>query len=759
VSVVDYQPYHFSTVSISATTLFLSYSPMFLSNLLHRTPKTCWVPSGHSAEVMGKVLPAGMVYVGVGTSYGGMTAASGKGAEPALIDIALPVDDENPSQVFRWTPDVKGYFAVGARVKAHYLTWLAGGRQAHDVSTGCLMLFLFGLERRVLFDLKADPEVALELPAIYREVKRLYEQHASRHEVFAGYASEFMAYLRACMKPRPEEGLSVDPEAYHTSPTHPRVLPRELREALGWVAVNGDCVSAELAYAWLIQDPVFTHRSALTHCPQQHKRLFYQRYAEVFRDGLEPDGMYPKISVRYTPASPTFGAGFVAEQFLELPDLPARSEHVTELRAIADYCESRLASFARFAAANPDRPQSLETLCHLPVELWPPRWRRPFENLAEEAGKGRHLPVLTFDQLVTWLPKPLSGVPDIETYRAALQAWGLGIETGERDADAPGNKLVVYPMPLQSVGERPIRGEFELASIAYQLLLFVVKTDNAAPFNEYVAVRDKLELWVELTQSERVRLGAHLAWLVSNPKGMLEGALLPLQNLGTKPKARIVEFLLTVSEAMGVEGLTLARMLARANSKTPVNPTGARQRHHLEPVAVRSPGRKREAFSIPANPELTAAPEPAAPPPRPVIELDMSRIARLKEESAEVGAMLQSIFVETPEPVVVEPPAEPTPTPAAIPGEVLVAAGAAATSEAARVMGLDAKHSRLARQLCEKASWPREEALALCASLGLLLDGALERINEASYDTYDDPLVEEGGDVLEINSEISSEIA
>jgi hypothetical protein len=708
---------------------------------------------------MGKVLSAGMIYVGLGTAHGGMTAANGKGAEPALIDIALPVDDENPSEVFRWTPDVKGYFAVGARVKAHYLTWLAGGRQAPEVSTGCLMLFLFGLERRVLFDLNAYPEVALELPVIYREVKRLYEQHASRHEAFAGYASEFMAYLRACMKPRPEEGLNVDPEAYHTPVVQSRVLPRELREALGWVAVNGDCVSAELAYAWLIQDPAFTHRSALMHCPQQYKRLFYQRYAEVFRDGLEPDGMYPKISVRYTPASPTFGAGFVAEQFLELPDLPARSEHVAELRAIADYCESRLAGFARFAAANPDRPQSLETLCHLPVELWPPRWRRPFENLAEEAGKGRHLPVLTFDQLVTWLPKPLSGVPDIGTYRAALHAWGLGIETGERDADAPGNKLVVYPMPLQTAGERPIRGEFELASIAYRMLLFVVKTDNAAPFNEYVAVRDKLELWVELTQSERARLGAHIAWLLSNPKGMLEGALLPLQGLGTKPKARIVEFLLTVSEAMGVEGLTLARMLARANSKAPVTPTGARQRHHLEPVAVRSPGRKREAFSIPANPELAVVPEPLAPPPRPVIELDMSRIARLKEESAEVGAMLQSIFVETPESVIAEPPAAHTPTSVAASGDVPVTAAVTVITDASRIMGLDAKHSRLARQLCEKPSWPRDEALALCASLGLLLDGALERINEASYDTYDDPLVDDGGAVLEINSEISSEIA
>ena len=737
---------------------------MFLSNLLHRTPKTCWVPPGHSVEVMGKPLPGGMVYVGIGKSLGGMSAVVGKGPEPALIDISLPVDLDNPSPVFRWSPDIQGYFAVGTRVKAHYLQWLAGGRQDAEVSTGCLMLFLFGLERRVLHDAKSEPEVALELPAIARELKRLLDLHGPRHAIFASHANAFLELLRVRQHPRPEAGLDVDPETFHVpGAEEPRVLPKVLREALGWVAVNGEVVSPGLAYAWFMQDPVFTHRSAVKHCPQQHKRLFYQRYAELFRDGLEPEGVYPKIRVSYATASPTFGQGFQAEQLLELPDLPARAEHVSDVRAIAEYCESRLAGFARFAEANPDRPQSLETLCHLPPELWPPRWRRPFENLAEEAGKGRNLPCLTFSQLVSWLPKPSIGGPDVDLYRTALQGWGLGLETGDTDV-TDYSKVIVYPLPPTGTGGRVLKGEFELASIAYRLLLFVVKTDNAAPFNEYVAVKEKLSLWVELTEAERAKLGANLAWLLANPKGMLEGALIPLQGLGAKPKARIVEFLLNVSDAMGVEGLTLARMLARTNSKAPVTPASTRQRHHLEPVTVRTPGRKREAFAIPANPEPPVTPVAPEPPPRPVITLDMSRIAKLKEESAEVGAMLGAIFTETPE-------SAPTPlaavTSAVADSEAALAGKPSETAQTStptgggtiseRVMGLDAKHSQLARQLCEKPSWSREEALALCASLGLLLDGALERINEASFDAYDDPLVD-GDDVLEINSEIASEI-
>lgn len=729
----------------------------------HRTPKSSWIPPGQTVEVWGRVLPGGMLYVGPG-GPDGLARANGKGPEPALIDTVLPVDEDNPSPVFRWSPDVKGYFSVGARIKAHYLAWLEGGRQDPEVSTGSLMLFLFGLERRVLFDARSDVAVATELPAICRELQHLLTLHGEMHPVFAGYATELLEFLGAAQNPRPEDGLLVDVEAFHEAPRERRGLPRVIREALGWAAVNGDSVSPELAYAWFIQDPSFVHRSALLHCPQQHKRLFFQRYAEVFRDGLEPDGNYPKIAVTYTPASSTFGEkGFTGQQWLELPDLTARTEHVEELREIGDYCERNLAGFARYAAANPDRPQSLETLTHLPIVLWPPRWRRPFENLAEEAGKGRNLPTLTYGQLMSWLPRPSGTEPPEQVYRAALQCWGLGLETGEAPVSDT-STVVVYPLPLPGLGERPIKGEFELATIAYRLLLFVVKADNAAPHNEYVMVSGKLDLWAELTSMERAQLRGNLAWLMANPKNMLEGALVRLQGQDAKTKARIGEFLLSASEIIGIEGLTLARVLARSASKAPVAPASTRQRRHLEPVAVRNAARKRDAFAIPPSPEPPAKPV-EAPSARPVVELDMARVARLKEESAEVGAMLGAIFVEpvadasTPGPVLAPAPQTPIMATPPVDSATDVAQGGEQRVAPAvvPVMGLDAKHSRLARQLCERPSWPRADALALCASLGLLLDGAIERINEASYDTYDDPLVE-GEDVLEINSAVSTEI-
>ena len=59
----------------------------------------------------------------------------------------------------------------------------------------------------------------------------------------------------------------------------------------------------------------------------------------------------------------------------------------------------------------------------------------------------------------------------------------------------------------------------------------------------------------------------------------------------------------------------------------------------------------------------------------------------------------------------------------------------------------------MARQILAKASWTRAELLALASPLNLMLDGALERINDAAFDAHDIPFTE-GEDPVETNPEI-----
>jgi hypothetical protein len=63
---------------------------------------------------------------------------------------------------------------------------------------------------------------------------------------------------------------------------------------------------------------------------------------------------------------------------------------------------------------------------------------------------------------------------------------------------------------------------------------------------------------------------------------------------------------------------------------------------------------------------------------------------------------------------------------------------------------LDPAHVSFLRALSDKATWPRVELGRLAADNGLMLGGAIETLNEASFALCDQPLLEED-DPVDIN--------
>jgi hypothetical protein len=141
------------------------------------------------------------------------------------------------------------------------------------------------------------------------------------------------------------------------------------------------------------------------------------------------------------------------------------------------------------------------------------------------------------------------------------------------------------------------------------------------------------------------------------------------------------------------------------------------------------------------------APRKSATSPANALQLDPARIAALKMDTERVSALLAGIFKDD--------------EPAAVVPVQIVAQELdedAEPSGVAALLGLDESHAALARMLMSRPSWAREELLDVAADLDLMLDGALERINEASFDTHDAPFTE-GDDPVEVNSEILEKIA
>ena len=117
------------------------------------------------------------------------------------------------------------------------------------------------------------------------------------------------------------------------------------------------------------------------------------------------------------------------------------------------------------------------------------------------------------------------------------------------------------------------------------------------------------------------------------------------------------------------------------------------------------------------------------------LRLDAGKIARLKATSDEVTRKLAAIFVE--EAVATEAPLEAAP---------------ALDAGAANPLGLalDRAHGELLALIFTRAQWTRAEFEEVCADKGLMPDGAIERINEAAFDEFNQPLID-GEDPLEIS--------
>jgi hypothetical protein len=73
------------------------------------------------------------------------------------------------------------------------------------------------------------------------------------------------------------------------------------------------------------------------------------------------------------------------------------------------------------------------------------------------------------------------------------------------------------------------------------------------------------------------------------------------------------------------------------------------------------------------------------------------------------------------------------------------------------ILGLDDQHSTLARILIEKEQWSHSELENRVGYLNLMLDGALEQINDAAFDAYD-MYFTEGDDPIDVNPDIKEKI-
>ena len=669
-----------------------------------------WVPPGESIEVAGVNLPGGMFYVG-----GSLKALNG-GTEPSLISGQQIVAREGnycTSQMGYWP----SYAGASPQARRAYLNWLSDGRSNPDCDIGYVFLFFYGLERRVTVDSRSDPAARNDWPAIIVELRRLLAIYGEKSGSFNRYAGELLSWIELDGK---SSQLYKQPV-----PDFPRTyeLPPYLRLALGQAAVDRAPLPAHLALAWIRLSPECYLRTAATRCPNEFERLFTQRYHEALGPGLVLPKNRTKLKFVYQAASASLRAANITMAFGDVPDVTALTAPIRKLMEIASQCADELGSYSRLVGKDPGAAGALEGLLLLPVTLWPDTTQAKLRALTAQMREGRlSLPLKELLDVLGGANQVVNR-DRVRGLARALEGAEIGMEPNVLGgARAPGEQdaVVLFAQPLMDsdVGSR---AEYQTAALTLQLASAVAQADGVFHDREVAHLRAEIEGWAHLTLAERRRLHAHLQWLTTSPMNL---AVLKkkLEPLPTTAREMLAAFMAMLAQADGVVSPDEVKFLEKVYKALGVEPKRVFSDIHAAGsggASVSTVQAEKQGF-----------------------RLDAERIAALQEDTVRVSALLSKIFAEED---------DSTPAPAAPAPESEL------ENEANAPLGLDEDHSALLRLLLSRPEWTRAELEDAAADLDLMLDGAMEQVNEAAFEAFDEPLFE-GENPISVNTKLLEKI-
>jgi tellurite resistance protein len=665
-----------------------------------------WIPPGESIEVAGVNLPGGMLYVG-----GRLKALNGD-TDPCLIS-----GQYNVARLGNYRARQMGYWPSYAEASPEerraYLNWLSEGRSHPDCDIGYVFLFFYGLERRVIVDSRDDPAARNDWPTIVAELRRLLAIYGEKSGSFNRYAGGLLSWIELDGKSSQlyKQPVPDFPKTYD--------LPLYLRLALGQAAVDRAPLSSHLALAWLRLSPECHLRTAATRCPNEFQRLFAQRYHEVLGPGLMLPKNRTKLKFVYQAASSGLHGANVTMSFGDIPDVTALTAPIRKLMDIASRCTDELGSYSRLVGRDPGAAEVLEGLLLLPATLWPAATQAKLQALTAQMHEGRL--ALPLKELLAAL-----GGTDQAFNRdrarglaRALEGAEIGMEPhvlGGAKAPDEQDTIVLFAQPRMDsdVGSRT---EYQTAALTLQLASTVAQADGDFDDREIAHLRAKIEGWVHLTLAERRRLHAHLQWLTASPVN-LTALKKKLEPLPTAARETLAVFMATLTQADGFVSPDEVKWLEKVYKALSV-----------EPKRVFSDIYTASSDGTPVSPVQAGTQG---------FHLDAERIAALQKDTVRVSALLSKIFAEEADSL------HAPPAPASEPE---------LEDKANAPLSLDEDHSTLLRLLLSRPEWTRAELEDAAADLDLMLDGAMEQINEAAFEAFDEPLFE-GEDPISVNTKL-----
>jgi uncharacterized tellurite resistance protein B-like protein len=257
--------------------------------------------------------------------------------------------------------------------------------------------------------------------------------------------------------------------------------------------------------------------------------------------------------------------------------------------------------------------------------------------------------------------------------------------------------------------------EYQAAAISMGLAHTVAMADGEFSDDEEAFLKNRVETWPNLSVAHRKRLQAHLQLQKFQPAS-LASYKKRLEPLDAEARRTLAKFLAHLAQADGTVSTKEVKLLEKIYNTLGVDQQLVFTDLHRAPSAP------------------LEGPTPTGTPQTTGFSLDHAKIAELQKETAQVSSLLAQVFTDKEESAAPqEPPCE------------------------TGLLGLDEEHSSFLRLLFSRTSWSREEVEGAASDIGLMVDGALERINEAGMEHFEE-LIVEGEEPLEVNPDVMERV-
>ena len=675
-----------------------------IENIGNFPPTATFIETGKKFDLGFGELDASFIYA---------TSKAHKGKfDASLVDGSLPVASQVSAKC-QPLPYWPNYFDLSPKQRRTYLDWLIGGRCDPNVELGYVFIYFYGLERRLLVDQK-------DFIIIAEEMIRLMPIYGASNS-FRSYSARLMWLSLFFGSLRDEIPASVLRKAINATT---RWTDELLSYLLAIFVERGRRVPPELAMVIARNDRRSTNSVIACRHKDQFAKLFEAKFKEKFPDGFRLKSSSRPRSIAYHPASGTLlRDSRWQEKMPTMPDAMKVTSQFKPLVEIWEHCIEDLRAYSRIHCKS-DEKQTSEVYEALPLELRDgdhpefDTWLVLWEKHANAEG----WPLVPIHELAALKGiAPRARLTKTQSQRIVRTASAMGIgfvpdfEITNRNYAWEEKVCLFFEEPNARRDDKAYRP----AAALLRLGMNIAAADGQIDQVEMDYINNHIGESFNLSDADSKRLEC-LTYLLSkcpDTDNSISKAL--CRNLSQTQRKLVGEFLVGIAAADQV----------------------------LHPGEVKALKKAYRVLEIPVrelDDLLSRFATQESPTDQEPFHLDMNAIAQIIGETREVSRLLQEAMGD----VELDSSSSNTEPMASVdlrdPEPLISTAEGQDDTLNSQFGDLPVRYHGFLNAVLKQSTWEAGQLESIAREHGQMLGGAVEAINEWSYEIFEDWLIEEG---------------